>query len=133
MTIALSYDTMTGEENVMKKSQRIGSPTLITCVLVLSVVATALPAQAQSTGSPLFDKFNLRADASWLRLNSVIRLDSETLGKGTTLDFESDLDLGKNQSIPSLAFEWQIGRKHRLAARWQDMSRDSMGRRDHPG
>jgi len=48
-----------------------------------------------------------------------------TIGKGTTLNFEDDLDLGKGSVVPSFAFEWQIGRKHRLGVRWQDISRDS--------
>ena len=27
--------------------------------------------------------------------------------------------------MPSLSFEWQVGRRHRLGVRWQDIDRDS--------
>ena len=74
---------------------------------------------------PLFDKFNVRLEGSWVSLKTEIRLDSKTLGEGTTLSFEDDLNLGSGKVIPSLSFEWQIARKHRLGLRWQDISRDS--------
>jgi len=91
-------------------------------VLLLSV---ATPAAAQQAYEPLFDKFNLRLEGSWLATSTVIRLDSETLGRGTSLDFEDDLDLDPSQTIPSLSFEWQIAKRHKLGVRWQDFSRDS--------
>jgi hypothetical protein len=47
------------------------------------------------------------------------------LGRGTTLSFEDDLNLGDRETIPTLAFEWQIARKHKLGVRWQDITRDS--------
>jgi hypothetical protein len=91
----------------------------------LIVIAAALPAQAQRDFEPLFDKFNFKLEWSWVNLTTEIRLDSELLGRGTTLSFEDDLDLGNNERIPTIAFEWQIARRHRLGFRWQDISRDS--------
>ena len=58
-------------------------------------------------------------------MTTQIRLDSEVLGTGTTLNFEDDLDMDASKTIPTFAFEWQIARKHRLAVRWQDITRDS--------
>ena len=49
----------------------------------------------------------------------------KTSDEGTTLNFEDDLDLGSSKTIPTLAFEWQIAKKHRLGVRWQDITRDS--------
>ena len=99
------------------------------CVLLVAFVmvflAAATPAEAQRSFEPLCDKFSFSAQASWIGLKTEIGLDSETLGKGTTLNFEDDLGLSSNEAVPSLAFEWQIARKHRLAVRWQDISRDS--------
>jgi len=94
-------------------------------VCFAAALATVTPAEAQRDYQPLFDKFNFRLEGSWVGLNTEIRLDSKTLGKGTTLNFEDDLNLGSGKAMPSLAFEWQIARKHRLGVRWQDISRDS--------
>ena len=94
-------------------------------MLTAAALVVAAPAEAQRDYEPLFDKFNVRVEGSWLSLGTEIRLDSELLGTGTTLNFESDLDLDGNKAVPTIAFEWQIARKHRLGVRWQDISRDS--------
>jgi len=91
-------------------------------VLLLSV---ATPAAAQRGYEPLFDKFNLRLEGSWIASSTSMRLDSELLGRGTELDFEDDLDLDGSSTIPSLAFDWQIAKRHKLGVRWQDLGRDS--------
>jgi len=98
---------------------------VLLAVFAVVVLAVATPAQAQRSFEPLFDRFNVSAQFSWAELNTEIGLDSETLGTGTTLNFEDDLNLDSNKAIPTLAFEWQIARKHRLGVRWQDISRDS--------
>jgi hypothetical protein len=94
-------------------------------VLAVLVLASAAPAEAQREYEPLFDKFNFKLEGSWVGLKTEIRLDSELLGRGTTLSFEDDLNLGDRETIPTLAFEWQIARKHKLGVRWQDITRDS--------
>jgi len=91
----------------------------------LLAVMIAAPAAAQRDYEPVLDKFNLRLEGSWIGMSTVIRLDSELLGRGTELNFEDDLNLDGNKTIPTLAFEWQIARRHRLGVRWQDISRDS--------
>lgn len=73
----------------------------------------------------LFDRFNLKLEASWVRLNTEMRIDSKSLGEGTTLSFEDDLGLDDDAAVPSAAFEWQFRQKHRLALRWQDVDRGS--------
>ncbi len=60
------------------------------------------------------------------RRSLPIRLDSDYFGEGTTLSFEDDLGLPDNESVPSLSFEWQAGRRRGLGVRWQDVNRDSM-------
>ncbi len=60
-----------------------------------------------------------------MALTTDIRLDSEALGRGTTLSFEDDLDLAGDKTVPSAAFEWQISRRHKLGVRWQNIDRSS--------
>jgi len=94
-------------------------------VVVVGLVSASPPAAAQGLYQPLFDRFNFKFEASVVGLKTAVRLDSETLGKGTTLTFEDDLGLSNQELVPSLSFEWQLGRRHRLAARWQDIDRSS--------
>jgi len=84
----------------------------------------AVPAQAQHEYEPLFDKFNFQVEGSWVNISSEIRLDSPTLGEGTTLNFE-DFGLAADKTIPTLAFQWQISKRHRVGVRWQNIDRSS--------
>jgi len=95
---------------------------IVICALLLAVSA---PAEAQREYEPLFDKFNFKGELSWVGMKTSIGLFEQDSGEGGVLNFEDDLDLGDRQTIPSLDFEWQIAKRHRLAARWQDLSRDS--------
>ena len=97
----------------------------VAILTVILVVAIAVPAAAQGVYDPLFDRFNFKLEGSAVGLTSVIRLDSEYLGEGTELHFEDDLGLSGGEVIPSLSFEWQVGRRHRLGVRWQDIDRGS--------
>ncbi len=97
----------------------------LTLLAALSLVLSAVPAAAQGVNEPLFDTFNFKFEASWVQVATTIRLDSEMLGEGTTLSFEDDLGLPDKEAVPSLSFEWQFRRKHRLGVRWQDVNRDS--------
>jgi hypothetical protein len=99
-------------------------PFVIAAVVGSLILAVAAPAEAQRDFEPLFDKFNLQIEASWINISTEIRLDSEILGEGTTLNFE-DLGLAADKTIPTLAFQWQIAKRHRVGVRWQDISRSS--------
>lgn len=96
-----------------------------TFLALLVLTLCAAPAEAQGVYEPLFDTFNFKFEASWVATATTIRLDSEELGEGTTLSFEDDLGLPDKEAVPSLSFEWQFGRRHRLGVRWQDVKRDS--------
>ncbi len=96
---------------------------VVTAAVSVIWVGAAMPLFAQDV--ELFDRFNLKLEASWVNLHTMIRIDSEFLGLGTEMSFEDDLGLGDQEMVPSAGFEWQIGRKHRLAVRWQDIDRNS--------
>ena len=91
----------------------------------LALVMSALSVAAQGVSEPLFDTFNFKLEGSWVWVSTTIRLDSETIGRGTTLSFENDLGLPDKEIVPSISFEWQAGRRHRLGVRWQNVNRDS--------
>jgi hypothetical protein len=93
-------------------------------VLYFIIALSAVTAEAQREYEPLFDKFNFQVEASWVNISSEIRLDSEILGEGTTVDFEN-LGLAADKTIPTLAFQWQIAKRHRVGVRWQDIKRSS--------
>jgi len=88
---------------------------IMTIMTVLILGSAAAPAFAQKgTYEPLFDTFNFRLEGSFVTTNTEIRFDSKELGQGTTLSFEDDLGLDGRTMTPSLSFEWQMGRRHRL-------------------
>ncbi|MCG6947404.1 MAG: hypothetical protein LJE93_00600 [Acidobacteria bacterium] len=98
----------------------------IACLALVTVTLGTAPAAAQGMSDSLFDTFNIKLEGSWVRSATTIRLDSEGQGKGTTLSFEDDLGLPDKKTVPSLSFEWQFARKHRLGVRWQDINRGSV-------
>jgi hypothetical protein len=119
---------MEHERDIRSKEPVLSHPTKLrvpVVVFVLLAMSIADPAQAQRDYEPVLDKFNLKLEGSWIGMTTEIRLDSEILGRGTTLNFEDELDLDSSKTIPTLAFEWQIARRHRLGVRWQDISRGS--------
>ena len=50
---------------------------------------------------------------------------SDELDPGGDLNFENDLNLGDREFTPSLDFEWQIAKRHKLAGRYQGLNRGS--------
>jgi hypothetical protein len=107
---------------MVTRSTRWVLAVLLACSGVLAVAAAASAADIEE---PLFDRFSFTAEGSFVGLTTEIRLDSELLGRGTTLSFEDDLDLDSSKVIPSLDFEWQIARRHKLGVRWQSIDRAS--------
>jgi hypothetical protein len=97
----------------------------VALLAMFALVLGTAPAEAQGVAEPLFDTFNFKFEASWVVVATTIQLDSELLGEGTTLSFEDDLGLSDKEAVPSLSFEWQFSRRHRLGVRWQDIKRDS--------
>ncbi len=99
---------------------------IVTIITVLVLASSSAPAFAQKGAyEPLFDTFNFRIEGSFVSTHTEIRFDSKELGLGTTLSFEDDLGLDGTKITPSLSFEWQLGRRHRLGIRWQEVGRNS--------
>jgi hypothetical protein len=94
-------------------------------VCVALVLAVSAPAEAQRAYEPLFDKFSFKGELSWVGMSTSVGLYEDDLDLGAVLNFEDDLSLGNRETTPSLDFEWQIGKRHRLAGRWQALNRGS--------
>ena len=89
------------------------------------VLASSVPAEAQREYEPLFDKFSFKGEISWVGMDTAVGLYDDELDIGGTLNFQNDLNLGDRETIPSLDFEWQIAKRHRLAGRYQGISNGS--------
>ena len=50
---------------------------------------------------------------------------ADELDRGAVLNFENDLNLGTREFTPSLDFEWQIAKRHKVAGRYQALNRGS--------
>lgn len=89
-------------------------------------LALAAPVRAQNEPSQLFERVNLTLEASYLlNLTTVVRLDSEELGVGTTINFEGDLNLDTSKTIPSFSAELLIGKRHLIGGSWFKVDRSS--------
>jgi hypothetical protein len=82
------------------------SPALLFALAAL-LLAVAMPAEAQREFEPLFDKFNVSAQFSW------VGLDSETLGTGTTLNFD---DFGGGNYVGRASIEYLLGKRWSFGA-----------------
>ena len=95
------------------------------CLLAAGVLAAAAPGPAHAQEYSLFDRFSFALEGSWANLDTRIRLDSKQLEVGTEIHFENQGGLVDNTVVPSLAFDWRIGRRHRLGGWWLDVDRDN--------
>lgn len=95
---------------------------LTTCALLAGAFLAASPAQAQPYS--LFDKFSIGFGVSGLSFDTRLRVDSQRLGIGDEIDWESTLGVSSDEFTPSLVFEWRVGRRHNIFGRWDAVERD---------
>jgi len=86
-------------------------------------VVSAGPTVAQEY--PLIDRFSLALGGTNVGLSTEIRLDSRSLGEGTTLNFEDDLGLDASKIIPQVSFQFRLGRRHLFDGHWVKADRNS--------
>jgi len=118
---------MTGRDPYQNRFSRALDGVARSVVITASIVALLAPgtARAQQQEYRLFDTFSIALEGSWVVMDTIIRFDSRELGKGTELSFENDGGLASSKAIPTLSFEWQVGRRHRLGGWWMDLDRNS--------
>jgi hypothetical protein len=84
---------------------------ILTSLVVLFI---GLPPSAVLADSRDDDRFRVEIGAFLQAFETTLRLDSETLGRGTEIDLESDLGLMKDQDNFRLDGAFRMGRKHRI-------------------
>lgn len=105
---------------------------LLTLLLLGSTACAALrddgePDTSARDESARWPTLGLRAGAAILTgVDSEVRLDSETLGRGTGIDLEDDFSLEDETTIVRADAFWRIdeGRRHRLELSWFDIRRN---------
>jgi hypothetical protein len=95
--------------------------------IILTLASLAAPAYSQSSATDVADRFYLEVGGFNLAADSNLRLSSSRLG-GTTIDFETDLDLPERATVLFLDAYWRAGRRHLLHVDFAAIRREGDGR-----
>ena len=94
-------------------------------VALSSVLATD-GASAADDGWQHDKRFLVWTRAFFASSDSVIRVDSQTLGlAGTLLDFEADLGIVDNKTVPIIGVQWRVAKRHVLDLAYFELNRSS--------
>jgi hypothetical protein len=90
-----------------------------TGLLLLALVSLAQeqaqePEQDEWRSWPLSDRFLVRADLFFPKLDTKIRVDASDGTTGTTIDFEQNLGMSDTETLGGIGFGWRFAKKHRL-------------------
>lgn len=99
-------------------------------MIMLALATTPNPAAAEPPWSG--ETLTLRAGAVIMDVDSSFRVDSRSLGKGTTVDAEDDLGLDDSDDVFRAELLWRIAPRHQLSLGYYDLSRDADERTDEP-
>jgi hypothetical protein len=95
--------------------------------IFLTLTSLAAPAYSQSSGTDVADRFYLEVGGFNLAADANLRLSTGNLG-GTTIDFETDLDLPERETTTFLDAYWRVGRRHLLHVDFAAIRREGDGR-----
>jgi hypothetical protein len=91
----------------------------------LAAVAGAAPARAQM----LDDEYWVEAGAYWAEVSSTARVEpTNPRIPGTTIDFESDLDLDDSEALPSITAGTRLGGRWSIGAEYYSLGREGTRR-----
>lgn len=90
---------------------------LLLTIALSAVVAT--PAAAQRFD----DTLSLRVEAYFAGINSSVRADGANGNIGTEIDFEDDLDLSANKTLPAVELGWRINDDWVLQGQYYSLGR----------
>ncbi len=95
---------------------------LIRLTPILLILTLAPPGVAAEIGS---ERFVISLGAFITDRDTSTRVDSSTLGRGTTIVLEDDLGLDSSQTVFRIDGHFRIAERHRLDFSVFDLSRDS--------
>ena len=99
---------------------------------MIMLILTAMPDPAAAQQPWSGETLTLRAGAVVMDVDSSFRVDSRSLGKGTTVDAEDDLGLDDSDDVFRAELLWRIAPRHQLSLGYYDLSRDETERTDEP-
>lgn len=85
-----------------------GSLLVLTLILVSTSIAPAV------AGSRPWDRLAVRLGGFAVSFDTILRVDSETLGTGTEIDLENDTNLDRDKTESRLDGHFRFGRRHRI-------------------
>jgi len=100
---------------------------LKTIVLVSLVIVLPLQCYADVPSGIGKDKYNFSIGSFLPAVNTEMRLDSGTLGRGTTIDLEDDLGFDAHQNTGRLDAYIRFAPRHRLNVGYFNMNRTASG------
>lgn len=97
-------------------------------LLAAAIAGTPLYAAAQQQAGKamhpgLERRFDINIGGYFPRIDTKLRVDSPTLGVGTTVDFESDLGLTDHQSRPWVLASFRFWERWRIEGEYFNLSR----------
>ena len=101
-----------------------------TAALALTgVAAAACLAAAPACAQALGDKYWVEAGAYWAGVSSEARIEPDhPLIPGTTIDFESDLDLDDSEALPSITAGTRLGGSWSIEGEYYSLAREGTRR-----
>lgn len=93
--------------------------------LAVAACLAASPAHAQALG----DKYWIEGGAYWAEVSSEARIEPDHPQiPGTTIDFESDLDLDDSEALPSITAGTRLGGRWSIEAEYYSLGREGTRR-----
>ena len=101
---------------------RLVRPILAGLASLWGFIAAPLPVLA---ADPWSNTLEVRAGAVVMDIDSSFRVDSRSLGRGTTIDAEDDLGLDDEDTVFRGELGLRFARRHQFSAGYLDLSRDA--------
>ncbi len=95
-------------------------------VLFASIILCAASALANEDSPVGKDKFKLSIGAFLPAIDSELKVNSKKIGRGTSIDLESDLGFDDDVSLGRIQMYWRFAKKHRLYFGYYGFDRDAL-------
>ena len=98
-------------------------------LIALAVIGFAAVARAEQGAVPIHpalnDRYYLALGAFFPKTTTQAQLRSNTTGAGVTVDFESQFDMDRSNTVPTFYGRWRINHRWRIEADYFELNRTS--------